>query len=104
MILKFWRLIHIYGLPCLHGHLESDARSRTYIEAALGQELILTTKTNAATVLKDDVIVGHVPYDLAPRLSQCLRREVNNAFAEVMGEKVNRGAGYTLEIPCVYPL
>ena len=62
----------------------------------------MTTKTNAATVLKDDVIVGHVPYDLAPRLSQFLRREVNNAFAEVTREKVNRGAGYKLEIPCVY--
>ena len=24
------------------------------------------------------------------------------AFAEVTGEKVNRGAGYRLEIPCVY--
>ena len=27
---------------------------------------------------------------------------VNKAFAEDTGEKVNRGAGYGLEIPCVY--
>ena len=55
-------------------------------------------------VLNDDVIVGQVPYNLAPRFSQFLKREVNNAFAEVMGDKVNRGAGYVLEIPCVYLL
>ena len=46
----------------------------------------------------------HVPYNIAPRFSQFLRRDVNKAFAEVTGEKVNRGAGYGLKIPCVYRL
>ena len=55
-------------------------------------------------VLNDDVIVGHVLYNLAPQFSQYLRREVIKAFTEVTGEKVNRGAGYGLEIPCVYCL
>ncbi len=40
-------------------------------------------------VLKD---VGHVPYNLTSRLFQFLRRDVNKAFAEVTGVKVNRGA------------
>ena len=77
---------------------------------ALSQELILKPEPSnykdkhTVEVLKDDVIVGHVPYNLAPRLSQFLRREVNNAFTEVTGEKVNRGAGYGLEISCVYRL
>ena len=39
-----------------------------------------------------------------PRLSQFLRREVNKGFVEVTGKKENRGAGYGLEIPCVYHL
>ena len=30
------------------------------------------------------------------------RRNVNKAFARVTGGKVNQGAGYGLEIPCVY--
>ena len=30
------------------------------------------------------------------------RRDVNKAFARVTGGKVNQGAGYGLEIPCVY--
>ena len=60
---------------------------------ALGQELILKPKLSyyrdkhVVAVLKDDVIVGHVPYNLAPRLSQFLRREVNKAFTEVTEEK-----------------
>ena len=59
---------------------------------------------NAVAVFKDDAIVGHVPHNLSPRLSQFLMRDVNKAFAEVTGETVNRGAGYGLEIPCVYRL
>ena len=59
-------------------------------------------------VLKEDdnMIVGHVPRNLSPslRLFQFLRRDVNKAFAEVTGQKVNRGAGYGLEIPCTYRL
>ena len=35
-------------------------------------------------------------------LSRFLARDVNKAFAEVTGDKVNRGAGYGLEIPGVY--
>ena len=58
-------------------------------------------------VLKEDdiVIVGHVPRNLSPSLFQfLLRRDVNKAFTEVTGQKVNRGAGYGLEIPCTYCL
>ena len=35
-------------------------------------------------------------------LQKFLRREVTKAFVRVTGGKVNRGAGYGLEIPCVY--
>ena len=51
-----------------------------------------------------DVVVGHVPHNLALRLSQFLQRDVNKAFVEVTGKKINRGAGYGLEMPCVYRL
>ena len=47
-------------------------------------------------------MVGHVPFNLAPSIS--LERDINKAFAKVVGEKVNRGAGYGLEIPCIYHL
>jgi hypothetical protein len=51
-----------------------------------------------------DVVVGHAPHNLALRLSQFLQRDVNKAFVEVTGKKINRGAGYGLEMPCVYRL
>ena len=53
-------------------------------------------------VKKEDDIVGHVPFNLAPFVSAFLRRDANSGFAKVVGSKVNRGAGYGLEIPCVY--
>lgn len=49
-------------------------------------------------------VVGHVPFNLAPSMSNFLKRDINKAFAQVVGEKVNRGAGYGLEIPCIYHL
>lgn len=57
---------------------------------------------NAVAVMKEDQVVGHIPYNLAPIVSLFLKRDVNKAFARVTGEKINRGAGYGLEIPCVY--
>ena len=56
---------------------------------------------NAVAVMKRQ-IVGHVPFNLSPIVSLFLRRDVNKAFARVTGGKFNRGAGYGLEIPCVY--
>ena len=54
--------------------------------------------------MKDDLVVGHVPYNLAPIISQFLKRDINNAFAEVKSKPINRGAGFGLEISCVYYL
>ena len=46
-------------------------------------------------------VVGHIPYNLAPKVSAFLKRDVKG-FAEITG--MNRGAGYGLEVPCVYRL
>ena len=37
-------------------------------------------------------------------MSRFLKRDANIAYATVTGEKINRGAGYGLEIPCIYQL
>ena len=54
---------------------------------------------NAVAVYEEDSIVGLY---YSPYLSRFLARDVNKAFAEVTGEKVNRRAGYGREIPCMY--
>ena len=35
-------------------------------------------------------------------MSRFLKRDVNIAYAIVTAGKINRGAGYGLEIPCIY--
>ncbi len=47
---------------------------------------------------KNSMVVGHVPFNLAPTLSAFLRRPANRAIVEVTSSKVNRGAGYGIEI------
>ena len=53
-------------------------------------------------VYYDNHVVGHIPYNITPKVSAFLRRDVNKGFAEVTGDKVNRGAGYGLEVPYTY--
>ena len=36
-------------------------------------------------------MVGHVAFNLAPSISLFLKRDINKAFAKVVGEEVNRG-------------
>ena len=45
-----------------------------------------------------------MPFNLAPCSSAFLRHDTNSGFAKVIGDKVNRGAGYGLEISCKYSL
>ena len=53
-------------------------------------------------VYYDNDVVGHIPYNLAPKVSTFLKRDVNKGFAEITG--MNCGAGYGLKVPCVYHL
>ena len=60
---------------------------------------------NLKRALDEDTGVGiYIPYNVAPKVSAFLRRDVNKGFAEVTGDKVNRGAGYGQEVPCTYRL
>ena len=52
--------------------------------------------SSAVAVWREDEIFGHVPFNIASVLSQFLRRDCNQGFVEVTGEKINRGAGYGL--------
>ena len=55
----------------------------------------------AVAVVQEDRVVGHVPFNFAKPISLFLQRELNDGR---VGEKINRGAGYGLELPCVYRL
>ena len=66
--------------------------------------MVCLDATNYCSVLDvvyyDNEVVGHIPYNLAPKVSAFLKRDDNKGFAEITG--MNRGAGYGLEVPCVY--
>ena len=71
----------------------------------VGESLLLrrepdnSVDSSAVAVLREDQTVGHMPFNiLSSVISQFLRREGNQGFVEVTGDKVNRGAGYGLEI------
>ena len=68
----------------------------------LRQELQNEKDRKAVAIMKEAVVVGHVPYNLAPTISRFLQREINKGTARVTGNYVNRGGGYCLEIPCIY--
>lgn len=59
---------------------------------------------HAVSTVKSGLVVGHVPFNLAPVFSPFLKRSFNKGTAEITGGKVNRGAGYGLEVPCIYHL
>ena len=69
-------------------------------DSVQGQMLLVkrepTNPKDKNAVYLDDVIVGYIPHNLVPQLSQFLQRDVNKAFVEVTGCRVNRGAGYGL--------
>lgn len=74
---------------------------------SVGEQLPLEREPNNphdcyCVAVKNDSVVGHLPYNLAPTVSAFLSRPTNFGMAEVTGSKVNRGGGYGLEIPCRY--
>ena len=56
----------------------------------------------SVAILRRGSVVGHLLFNLAPVVSAFLRKDVNEGLIQVKGAKVNRGAGYGLEILCTY--
>ena len=79
-------------------------------EPSVGEVLLLQREptnfkdSQAVAIMKSTLIVGHVPASLSALFSHFLSRTCNKATVEITGSKVNRGAGYGLEIPCKYRL
>ena len=51
---------------------------------------------HAVLIVKSGIVVGHVPFNLAPVFSPFLKRSFNKGTTEITGGKVNRRAGYGL--------
>ena len=74
-------------------------------DATVSEVLILPDNSrdvHAVAVLREGQVVGYIPYNLAPTVELFLRREVNKGFVEVNGARVNRGAGYGLNLQIIW--
>ena len=71
--------------------------------------LLQTEPTNikdnkVVSIVKNTLVVGHVPAKPSVLFCQILSRTCNKGTVEVNGAVVNRGAGYGMEVPCNYRL
>ena len=58
----------------------------------------------AVAIKFEDRIVGHVPKNLSKIMNRFTKIPSCSLRCKVTGKRVNRGAGYELEIPVVYEL
>ena len=56
----------------------------------------------AVAVKTNGRIVGHVPRGFSSAVFYYLSRPCNRGVVEITGMKINCGAGYGLEVPCIY--
>ena len=73
-------------------------------EPCIGETLLLNVIDRSAVAVMKETVVGHIPCNISSALFMFLRRECNKGFVEVTGNCINRGAGYGMEVSCVYRL
>ena len=67
-----------------------------------GQAHCSSAKGNPNTVQTNEEVIGHIPLRMASCISKFLQRRTNKGKVVVTGKRVNRGAGYGLEISSEY--
>ena len=65
---------------------------------AIEREALNCKDGEVVAVMRSRSIVGHIPRNLSALFSYFLSQSCNKAVVEVTREKLNRGAGYGLEI------
>ena len=61
------------------------------------------TEIHPNTLQTNKEVVGHIPLRMVYYcINKFLKRRTNKSKVVVTGKRVNRGAGYGLEIPCEY--
>ena len=59
-------------------------------------------KTNANAFQTNEEVVGHIPLRMTSCVTSLLNKRTNKGKVVVTGKRVNREAGYEIEIPCEY--
>ena len=56
----------------------------------------------AIAVVRNDLVMGYVPYEIAATISHFLKGDLNKGTVKITGTQINRGACFGLEVPCTY--
>ena len=54
------------------------------------------------TISDDNEVIGHIPKLMALWVTKFLKRATNSGTVVITGKRINRGAGYGVELPCQY--
>ena len=110
-------ILHAEGVSCLeiHSYVRGYHAYKRVCEPARGEALLVRREpTNpldkyAVAIYKEDITVGHVygnPFVTKSAEESHMSPQPGSqtvaVFAEITGSKVNGGAGYGLEVPCLY--
>ena len=74
----------------------------------IGEELVVKREIGnrhdefAVAVEKDEEIVGHLPHRMCRIVSYFLNYSGNIASCTITGQRINRGVGLGVEVPCTY--
>ena len=102
--------IHDHATIEFHSFIRGYHVNQTTWPSIMGDVLCLKHEPSncsdrfAAVVMDRSTNVGHLSYNVAPMISHFLMRSVNSGEAVVTGQRINRGAGYGLEILSKYKL
>ena len=90
---SFIRGYHVYQ------HIWTAVKGETYsCTSEPGNEL----DCNAVAVMYEDRVVGYIPLAISKCISLFLTLPESCIETKVTGKRINRGAGYGLEVPCKY--
>ena len=54
------------------------------------------------TISDDNEVIAHIPKLMALWVTKFLKRATNSGTVVITGKRINRGAGYGVELPCQY--
>ena len=93
---SFVRGVHVHAY-------KEQSEPRTGQVLAVKREPANSLDKSALSVVKpNSTMVRHIPYNMAPVILSFLARDCNKGSVEIIGKRVNRGAGFGLEAPCTY--
>ena len=98
-----WVQLFCWRIPCLYEYMESVGGRNVEMQA----RAVKWGGKNAVAIIRSDswkkeTIVVNVPQNISKTCSIFLKIPNTSIEMQVVGKRLNRGGGYSLEIPVIY--